>query len=202
MSLGRPQLILYARAPRWGRGKRRLAADVGSGQALRFYRANLWALLRRLVDPAWDLVVHVAEDRDVHHPLFSAFRTEGQGVGDLGARMGRSLRARPPGPVVLIGSDIPEIRPDHIHQAFDILKRRDAVFGPAADGGYWLVGLSRRRPIPRRFMMDVRWSTEHALADTLAGLPASASVGLLDALADIDTGADYRSYLERGGRCR
>ncbi len=56
-----------------------------------------------------------------------------------------------PGPVVIIGADIPEITPDHIGRAFAALGRSDAVFGPAADGGYWLVGLKRRPSIREIF---------------------------------------------------
>lgn len=202
MTLGRKQVIVYARAPRFGRGKRRLAADVGSLQALRFYRSNLGALLRRVSHPSWDLTLHMADPADVGHPFFFGYSSEPQGNGNLGARMARSFRSRPPGPVVLVGSDIPEIEQAHIHQAFAALRRHDAVFGPAEDGGYWLVGLSGRRPVPYRFMADVRWSTANALRDTQDSLPESASIALLESLPDIDTGADFQSYLERGGRCR
>src|SRR3546814_16124850 len=83
--------------------------------------------------------------------------------------MDRVMRVLPPGPAVIIGTDIPDIRPRHAAAAFRALGRHDAVFGPAADGGYWLVGLRRRPTIPRAFD-GVRWSTEHALADTRANL--------------------------------
>ncbi len=68
----------------------------------------------------------------------------------------------------------------------------DAVFGPAVDGGYWLVGM-KRRPWLRGVFADVRWSSPHALADTLANL-AGRRVLLLDRLRDVDTGADLAAW--------
>jgi glycosyltransferase A (GT-A) superfamily protein (DUF2064 family) len=88
---------------------------------------------------------------------------------------------------VLIGSDIPGITAADIAAAFRALGRADAVFGPAEDGGYWLVGFGPRRP-PRPFA-TVRWSTEHALADTLANCRRH-RVLLLRRLRDVDSAAD------------
>ena len=101
--------------------------------------------------------------------------------------MRRAIAATPPGPVVLIGSDIPAIEPGHIAAAFRRLGTHDLVFGPAVDGGFWLVGARRRPRLPMLFAR-VRWSTSHALADTLAGLPRGVTVGFVDTLEDIDDG--------------
>jgi glycosyltransferase A (GT-A) superfamily protein (DUF2064 family) len=70
------------------------------------------------------------------------------------------------------------------------------VFGPAEDGGYWLVGLGPCRPA--RPFAEVRWSTEHALADTLANF-AGRRVALLRTLRDVDTAADLAAI--RRARC-
>jgi hypothetical protein len=118
-----------------------------------------------------------------------------QGPGDLGARMARVMKTLPPGPVVIIGTDAPDIRPPHIAQAFHALGRHEAVFGPAADGGYWLVGLRRRPRCPEIFA-GVQWSTSAALADTLANIPKT-SVAMLEILQDIDTGADLDCWRRR-----
>jgi hypothetical protein len=103
--------------------------------------------------------------------------------------MERTMRDLPAGPVVIVGSDIPDVRVRHVEQAFRALGDHDAVFGPAYDGGYWLVGL-RRRPRVVDCFRGVRWSTEFALADTLANL-GSSRVAQLDTLVDIDDGADW-----------
>jgi glycosyltransferase A (GT-A) superfamily protein (DUF2064 family) len=102
--------------------------------------------------------------------------------------MRRALAASGPGPAVLVGSDIPGLTATHIAAAFRLLGRHDVVFGPARDGGFWLVGCRHRAPD----FGEVRWSSRHALADTLANLPKSLSVGFAATLDDIDDGAAYR----------
>jgi glycosyltransferase A (GT-A) superfamily protein (DUF2064 family) len=101
--------------------------------------------------------------------------------------MQRILDRSAPGPVVIIGTDIPGITPAHIDAAFRALGRKHCVFGRAADGGYWLIGARRRPHTPRPFA-NVRWSSRHALADTLANL-AGRSVGFVATLSDVDDAA-------------
>jgi rSAM/selenodomain-associated transferase 1 len=179
-------LVVFTRKPRLGTGKRRLARNIGPVAALRFQHITLSLMLRRLgSDRRWITWLAVTPDRSGPWPR--RFRTLPQGQGDLGRRMAAVARELPPGPVVIIGSDIPAIARSDIARAFGELGRRDAVFGPAMDGGYWLVGL-RRRP---RFLdpfADVRWSSEHTLADTLANLGGK-EVALLRPLSDVDDGA-------------
>ena len=107
--------------------------------------------------------------------------------------MARPMHGLPPGPVVVVGSDIPDLASDHIWRAFKALGNHDAVFGPAADGGYWLVGLSRRT-VPRELFASVRWSGPHALTDTIATLGPRASVAMLETLCDIDTADDLAHW--------
>ena len=149
--------------------------------------------LRRLAgDPRW--ITHIAVTPDTSGPWPAALSMVRQGPGDLGLRMARVARGLPPGPVVIVGCDIPDMTAEHIAKAFRELGRCDAVFGPATDGGYWLVGL-RRRP---RFIDPferVRWSSKHALSDTLANLDGR-SVALIELLSDVDDGA---GLAERGG---
>ena len=117
----------------------------------------------------------------------------GQGQGDLGQRMARALGRFLPAPVVLIGSDIPALGPAELRIALARLRERRFVFGPASDGGYWLVGLRGHYPVAQLFR-GVRWSSEHALADTLANLGPRHKPALAPRLDDIDTGADYLSW--------
>ena len=181
-------LVIMSRAPRLGAGKRRLARDLGVLAAWRFQRRMLRQVLRRLGrDPRWVTWLAVTPDRAVQDTR-GGVRILPQGPGSLGARMARLLRDRPPGPVVVVGSDIPDLDAGHVAQAFEALGRHDWVFGPAADGGYWLVG-ARRRRAPWRTFEGVRWSSPHTLADSLANL-AGARVALLEELHDVDTGED------------
>lgn len=161
-------------------------------EALRFQRATLALILRRLgADRRWITWLAVTPDRSGPWP--SQFSLLRQGRGDLGRRMAAVARKLPPGPVVIIGSDIPDIAASDVSRAFRELGRRDAVFGPATDGGYWLVGL-RRSPRFLDFFGNVRWSTAHALSDTLSNLVGK-DVTLLRMLSDVDDGPSLRRYL-------
>ena len=184
----RRTLILFVRLPRLGTGKKRLARDIGAVAALRFERLMLARSLRRLGrDQRWSLRLAVTPDRSARDwPL--RLNVAPQGTGDLGRRMRRALAACPPGPAVLVGSDIPGVTAAHIAEAFALLRRHDVVFGRARDGGYWLVGCRHRPPD----FGAVRWSSRHALEDTLGNLPRRLSVGFAATLDDIDDGAAYR----------
>jgi rSAM/selenodomain-associated transferase 1 len=198
----RRHLVLFARAPQLGSGKRRLARDIGVVAALRFERLMLAQLLRLLgQDGRWRLRLAVTPDRACRRARLWPRDTPiaAQGGGDLGQRMRRALAACPPGPAVLVGTDIPALAPDHIAEAFRLLGRHDLVFGPAADGGFWLIGARRSpRPLPPLFG-EVRWSGPHTLADALANLPRRVSVGLAARLEDVDDGAAYRHLAPRRG---
>jgi rSAM/selenodomain-associated transferase 1 len=191
MSLRR-HLVVFARAPRLGRVKRRLARDLGMLAAWRFHRLTTAALLRRLAqDPRWTTWLAVTPDSAAHagRALWPGpYRILPQGPGDLGRRMGRAIERLPPGPVAIVGSDIPGIEACHVAEAFERLGDHDWVLGPARDGGYWLIG-ARRRPALRLPFAGVRWGGPHALADTLGNL-AGQKTDLLEELDDVDTGAD------------
>ncbi|MDJ0630477.1 MAG: TIGR04282 family arsenosugar biosynthesis glycosyltransferase [Rhodobacter sp.] len=184
-------LVVMLKEPRPGRVKTRLGRQIGMVDAAWWFRHQTARLLRRLDDPHWRLALAVTPDSEglSSRAWPSHLPRVPQGKGDLGARMGRILRRFPPGPVVIIGGDIPGIRPAHIARAFAALGGHEAVFGPATDGGYWLVGLKRSAPPPATLFRNVRWSSEHALADTVATLPGY-RIALTDTLMDVDTAND------------
>lgn len=189
-------LVLFVRAPQYGVGKRRLAGDVGDLAALRFQRAMLGMLFRRLGrDRRWRLRLAVTPDRALGRARLwpHGVPISAQGKGNLGMRMRRALAACPPGPAVLIGADIPAVAACHIAAAFRLLGDHDLVFGPAADGGFWLVGARRSPRLPPLFG-TVRWSGPHALADALGNLPRLVSVGFAARLEDVDDGAALRRH--------
>lgn len=188
----KPNLVIFARAPRYGTVKQRLAREVGALTALRFHRENTGGLLRRLSgDPRWRTWLAVTPDRAAARPggLWpGAFEIVAQGPGDLGARMGRVLQGLPGGPVVIVGSDIPGIEGRHIADAIRALGQNDWVFGPAVDGGYWLIGANRRAPLHLPFK-NVVWGSHQALAGTLANL-GNQRVALLETMSDVDRPED------------
>ena len=222
MSLQR-HLVIFVKAPRRGQVKTRLASGIGAGAATAFYRQQTAALLRKLDNPRrWLLWLAVAPDSDMRAKFWPLrLRRFPQGGGDLGRRMQRAFDCLPPGPVVLVGTDIPDMTRAHIAAAFAALGAHDVVFGPASDGGYWLVGLRRRPRLPTAFH-NVRWSSKHALTDTLSNLgsalPSSPPgltrgssvdarlrghderrnrrVAFIDELSDVDTLEDYWRWRE------
>jgi rSAM/selenodomain-associated transferase 1 len=194
-------LVIMVKAPQLGAVKSRLGREIGAAAALSFYRATTAALLKRLGgDPRWRCWLAVTPDRFAKGRAFWPRRLARlpQGRGDLGQRMARPLRRLPPGPVVIVGSDIPSLSAAHVARAFAALGHHDLVFGPAEDGGYWLVGARRRPPPPPDLFRAVRWSSAHALADTLANLGPRFRVALVDTLSDVDTAADYARWRQKG----
>lgn len=187
----RRQLVVMVKEPRPGRVKTRLGADIGMVPAAWWFRHQVAGLLRRLEDPRWQLILAVSPDREgrVSRVWPGHLPRVPQGRGDLGDRMGRLLRRLPPGPVCIVGGDIPGLDKVHVARAFDLLGGHDAVFGPAPDGGYWLVGMTRIAPPPATLFRGVRWSTSHALSDSINSLPGL-RVALADTLSDVDTASD------------
>ena len=192
--------MLFVRWPQRGVGKRRLAREAGDGAAVRFERLMLALLVRRLGrDARWRMRLAITPDRAAaRFAAASASPVVPQGRGDLGVRMRRMLAACPPGPVVLVGADLPQLRAAHIAEAFRLLGGNDLVFGPAADGGFWLVGARRSPRLPPLFGA-VRWSSPHALADALENLPRRVSVGFAATLEDVDDAASLRRLFPRRG---
>ncbi|WP_183962998.1 TIGR04282 family arsenosugar biosynthesis glycosyltransferase [Sagittula marina] len=184
-----PTLIIMVKEPRPGRVKTRLGREIGHTAACWWFRHQVTRLLRRTADPRWRVVLAVAPDRAVPSRAWPAHVPRmAQGTGDLGARMARMLR-HCEGPVCLIGADIPDVGRPQVARAFKALGNHDAVFGPAPDGGFWLVGARHPSRLPHGFFRAVRWSTEHALSDSLGTLPGW-RVAQVDVLRDVDTAAD------------
>lgn len=193
-------LVLFAKAARMGRVKTRLARDVGPVRAAAFYRLHLAETLRALDGGGrWTTWLAVTPDTSMNGADMRRLAARAgaalipQGGGDLGRRMDRVMRRLPPGPAVIAGTDVIGIDAASVWRAFKALGAHDAVFGPAPDGGYWLAGLRRTPAAPRPFA-PVRWSSRHALADTVANFPPGARIARIGAKADVDTGRDLVSW--------
>ena len=194
-----------AKSPYAGFAKRRLGREIGNTAAIKLYRTTLAHTLKRQARATrWRTILAVAPDRDITAPFWARLgagptvRRLPQGSGDLGTRMQRLFRILPPGPVIIVGSDIPRVSQGHVALAFSLLRRADAVLGPAPDGGYWLIGL-RRSPRVLAPFAGVRWSSAHALADTLANLEGK-RIAFAQTLNDIDTAEAFRTQRAVAGR--
>ncbi|MEL6619184.1 MAG: TIGR04282 family arsenosugar biosynthesis glycosyltransferase [Pseudomonadota bacterium] len=185
-------LIVMLKVPQAGCVKTRLGRDIGMTTAAWWFRHQVRRLLRRIDDRRWRVVLAVAPDRGgLQSRVWPAhFARWPQGPGDLGDRMLRMMR-RVRGPVCVIGADIPGITPKHIADAFAALGAHDAVFGPAPDGGYWLIGAKNGSELPKSALNGVRWSSEHALSDSVAAMGAR-RIAMVATLRDVDTADDLR----------
>lgn len=199
----RPILLVFLKDPQPGRAKTRLAGEMGPEAAAGLYRQWIGLVLRS-VQPVRDrvrLIGYFDGSSADRFAEWSALADEWlpQPAGDLGQRLatgfarGHSLGR----PVIAIGTDCLDITATHITDALDVLVSADAVFGPATDGGYYLVGTNRHVD---GLFDRVRWSSPHTLADQSdRARQLGLRVSLLAELADIDTLADWHAYLLRQG---
>jgi len=193
------QLIIFAKAPRPGLVKTRLAETIGEAGALRAYSA----LVNRLVEnlrglPEVELRFSPDDaETEVAAWLCPGWTARPQGEGGLGRRLQRAFAdafAAGAQRVVIIGSDCAEITPRDVREAWRELSTHELVLGPALGGGYWLIGL--RQPQPALFD-GVAWSTDQVLAQTLQRAKAARlSFHLLRILADVDTATEWRVFQE------
>lgn len=166
-----PPLIVFARAPVPGRVKTRLVPLLGARGAAALH-ARLVERALRTASVAGFSGIHLYCASSPQHRFFKKLANRyrvvlhGQGRGDLGERMYRALR-RHPG-AVLIGSDVPALRPADLRAAARALAGgADAVLAPAEDGGYALIGL---RGAARGVFAGVDWGSPRVLAQTRARL--------------------------------
>ena len=187
-------VVVFARTPRLGTVKRRLARDIGDRAALRFHTGTLLHLLRDLLRERRFRTVLALTPDGAKDRLPVAVARIRQGRGDIGQRMDTACGLFRRGNVAIIGCDIPDAGAADLRAAFRALGRNDAVFGPAEDGGYWLVALGPRRPAQP--FDKARWSTEHALADTARNFRGR-RVAHLRVLRDVDTACDLPTHPRR-----
>jgi uncharacterized protein len=196
----KPTLLIFAKAPRMGMSKTRLAAGIGTARAWRVKRALDAYTCRTARGESWTTKLAVAPDRDLTTRFDGAWPVAlhriPQGRGNLGQRMAAALRAHSWGGVCIIGSDLPDLRASDIADAFKTLRRCDVVIGPATDGGYWLIGMTACCARRAR-LHPVRWSSADTLADTLAILPKSWRIGFLRQLEDVDDAGSFKRAMRR-----
>lgn len=199
MSEGR--IIVLAKAPRPGLAKSRIAAELDPEAA-----AGIAAvLLQRTLDTLggfrevdlWVTPDDAVPEFEKRRP--SSWGVHAQGEGDLGERMQRAFQgafATGASRALVVGTDCPALTGEDVAEALLALATQDVVVGPAADGGYWLLGLRAESP---GLFREVPWGTAEVLPTTLARAEeAGLSVRLLRTLSDVDCLADWRAWLRDG----
>lgn len=188
-------LLVFAKAPRLGSGKTRLARAIGRAAALRISRALQSKTLREAMDPRWETQLLVAERQDLRRrfpgiwPQPARLARALQGAGDLGERL--ALAFNQTGPVAVIGADCPQLKRGLLAKALSGLRRAPFVIGPAEDGGFWFFAARHGFEACAAFA-NVRWSSQHACADLVGNCPGR--VLITQTLQDIDRIEDWRTY--------
>ena len=165
-------LIVMGKEPRPGFSKTRLASDIGVERAASFAHAFALDSLDAARDASASVIVAFApEDARPWFARHAGFaECVAQRGADLGERLSHAFEAafeRGAERVVVIGTDTPQLGASALDAAFDTLRRAEACIGPASDGGYYLLGLTRFEPA---LFEDIPWSTERVLEATLARL--------------------------------
>lgn len=193
-------LVVFAKEPVAGRVKTRLARTLGEGPATLLYAAFLEDLAAGLGDvrAARSVATHEAVPGPVLERVFAGWTFVPQGEGDLGVRLARvSAHAFSAGAsrVVIVGSDAPALSAADVVGAFTRLLEVQVLFAPSPDGGYSLVGLASP-DLAKAFESPIRWSTPHALEDSVSAFSAcGARAELLPGIADVDEEEDLGRLL-------
>lgn len=180
-------LIVFTKNIELGKVKTRLAASIGDTEALKIYK-QLVNITERETLKVGNTDIHIYYTNHIDEKHWQGQSKFIQVAGDLGNKMGQAFKhgfelgyER----IVGIGSDLPDINCQIIEEAFTTLESNNSVFGPAEDGGYYLLGMQRFYP---SIFDNKPWSTENLLKMTLDALEnANCSTSLLKELNDVDT---------------
>lgn len=185
------RIAVFARPPVAGKVKTRLSPALTPALAVALYSGLLADTLDTVRACAADERTLWWSEAPEGAPAPEGFDVRVQPGDDLGVRLAAAFDAMLAGPgdrAVVIGSDLPALSAARLDEAFAALSDHDLVLGPAVDGGYWLVGLSRRA---RAVFEGIAWGTGEVFAQTVrAATRAGLRVRTLATLADVDTPAD------------
>lgn len=196
--LGENSLGMFAKQPVPGQVKTRLCPPLTPDQAAGLYAAALQESVARLQQPAWQLAIIYAGERDYFSARFPGIPLLPQSEGDLGVRLQAAfaaLRGAGASKVAMVGSDTPDLPLTIVEGAFAALGDSDLALAPAADGGYVLLGIRGDQP---ELFRDIPWSSEAVLSTTLARAAAlQLAVRQLAGWEDLDDAAALQRLLQR-----
>lgn len=191
------KLGIFVRTPVAGEVKTRLVPPLSPEGARDLYTAFLGDLFERLGRSGWAPVVFYSGDSPGDLPAlmprpWPLVAQRGETLGERMAAAFGHLLGTPGGRAALIGSDSPDLPLGHLKTAFQKLKHRDVVLGPATDGGYYLIGL--RAPAPALFE-GIAWGTAGVFASTVETVGREGlTLSLLPPWYDVDD-ADSLAFL-------
>lgn len=188
-------LIIFLRSPKLGKVKTRIATSIGNEKALAVYNELVTHTFNIIADLNCTKYLFFADESISGLNVGFDYQIQFQQGDNIGERMKNSFAYcfdRGYKNVVLIGSDIYEITSEIIVEAFEKLKSSDCVIGPAEDGGYYLLGLTKNYPV---LFEDIEWSTDRTLIQTIEILEKEKlSYHTQITLNDVDTLEDILRY--------
>lgn len=185
-------LIIFARNPELGKTKTRLAKTLGDDVALAIYY--------KLINKAQEITANLPVDKAVYYSSFidkedswdntkyQKYLQKGESLGDKMHNAMCEGLSRGYQQIILIGTDIYTLTPKIIKQSFEVLNNKDVVIGPAADGGYYLIGMKKAQP--SIFTLE-KWSHDQVFSQTVSLVKdAQLTYGTTKTLNDIDEPKD------------
>ncbi|TGM05135.1 TIGR04282 family arsenosugar biosynthesis glycosyltransferase [Leptospira jelokensis] len=189
-------LIIFAKQPKLGQVKTRLAQTIGDSKALEVYEELLDITESVTADLEAEKIVYWDQIPDSGHSYFQiGYKHSKQSSGDLGTKMANAFQyefQKSKGKVLIIGTDCPYLKASIFLDAYKALEHSDFVIGPALDGGYYLLGMNEYLP----FVFDgIPWSTDSVLTLTLENIKRNHfKCTLLEELDDIDTIHEWEKW--------
>ncbi len=189
-------ILIFTRNPELGKVKTRLAQGIGDKNALEIYKFLLNhtnSVIKEIEVSKRVLYSEEINQEDIWDNTI--YQKKIQFGNDLGARMRNAFAdgfEENYKKIVIIGTDLFDLEVSDIENAFEKLDTHDVVIGPAADGGYYLLGL---KSIPNGIFVHKKWGTNSVLSDTLADLE-NFNICLLKSKNDIDTFEDIKTIPE------
>ncbi|SKB46081.1 hypothetical protein SAMN05660776_1152 [Salegentibacter holothuriorum] len=187
-------LIIFTRNPEPGKVKTRLAIDIGNNAAFEIYKFLLNHTVSVTKNLAVSKEIYYSEtiaNNDIWKPeIYSKNLQQGK---ELGERMKNAFKEGFENGyknIIIIGSDLYDLNQEDLEKAFQLLQEKDAVIGPATDGGYYLLGMNQLFP---EVFQEKEWGTSSVLEDTLKDLKEK-NIGFLEARNDVDYYSDIKDH--------
>lgn len=192
-------LALFAKWPEPGLVKSRLAKDTNENWACKVATAFLQDMISKCDSlPYNKILAYSPEKTEQQFSVFSHshFSLHPQGTGSLGERLSAFVNHHwqmHGHPLVILGTDSPSMPIKFVHEAFELLESHDVVLGPATDGGYYLIGMSKSVP---QLFKDIPWSTSAVLYKTIQIVSQKDfSLACLPPWYDVDTLDDWQLFV-------
>ena len=182
-------LLVFTKNPELGKCKTRLAKSIGSKNALKVYKHLLEHTAKIINQIETNIAIFYSDFINSNDIWSNNYHKKLQSEGHLGLRMENAFEwAFKKGyeKVGVIGTDLLSLTTLDIHQSFELLDKNDVVFGPAEDGGYYLMAMNT---LIKEAFFDKEWSTSSVLEQSIKDLETK-KIGFLKVKNDIDTYED------------